>query len=1066
MPITLTLNLPDFLTQKTGRLTQLLLLATTVLVYSVMEMAIANSLFLSHVGADQLPIAFTLIGLCSIPAYALFSQVVDRYSRPNLFQAMLGVAIAMAIGLNGLLALETPWVYYVLLITIFFQWDFHNNILYASLLPDYFTALEYKRHAPFVGMAQAVGTLIGGGLTAWLSLYIKSPDLLLWIPVVQGLAIAQLCCLTRTQSQIDSGAAQTQVGLLDALKTFPTLVKRYPLMLFLASSSFLLVIIYLTAEYLWFSVYAQNFTDEALTGFLGLMRVSVSIIQVVVLYCVTRPLLHWAGVARMNVVYPLTTLLSLIGLAFNINLKSAIGLHLNGDALYKSINIPVHQLNYNAIPREFLGRIRTLSDGFFYAVGLTTVGLLLWVGHTRLTLEQITWVGVGLAILLLLLRIPMGRYYAQGLEGMIRSDTIDLDRLVDIQGQLPPQSSEVLRELIAQGDRYTQVKALELAAAVGSPDQFWEVAQPLMASPDVQVRRALVKLFSSDPAPQTLAACHHLLQATEPVVQAAALEILIATQTAIAPHSLRGLLMQPQPDVQVLAAIAASQPTSHDPTLATDCTQILRAIQTKTTHQTAIRAIAASQNPQLIPILQPILAQGNPEVKQEGLAALATLAPIGDRQLGQLALAHLTHADPLVRQAAVHLLGQLQLPDTLETLGLGLADSDPRVRAQVAEVLARQGDRGLNIAQQSLASPQPETVEAAIAVLGKLGTRRASNLIYEYLLPDLRTIAQTSRWQHQIPQTDPNWRPLAMTLADYHQRLVQRVLYVLSCLGHARTVNAVNQILNTPQSLKGANTKVANAVEVLASLRDRRFVLPLLPILENPFTLPPKANASCAAPQWVNTKGYRLLLDALNIRDRWVKVGALIALASVPTTLANDPDPIVQQAIAALFPTAHHPLPSPSFMNRLLLLKDAALFKNLSLDELMLIDQEMEQEQVLAGETIFTEGSWGYHFYLIAAGHVQLVKDINGQAQELKQLSVGNYFGEVALFDDAPRWNGAIALEDCTLLKLDKGRFLSLMTQRPHIILEICRFLSQRLRETDRYRLQQPQPSTLSDSRP
>ncbi|NEP17097.1 MAG: cyclic nucleotide-binding domain-containing protein, partial [Leptolyngbya sp. SIO4C1] len=59
---------------------------------------------------------------------------------------------------------------------------------------------------------------------------------------------------------------------------------------------------------------------------------------------------------------------------------------------------------------------------------------------------------------------------------------------------------------------------------------------------------------------------------------------------------------------------------------------------------------------------------------------------------------------------------------------------------------------------------------------------------------------------------------------------------------------------------------------------------------------------------------------------------------------------------------------------------------------------------------------------------------------------------EIALFDDAPRWNGAVALTDCTLLRLDKSRFLSLVAQRPHIILEMCRFLSQQLRATDQFR--------------
>ena len=119
----------------------------------------------------------------------------------------------------------------------------------------------------------------------------------------------------------------------------------------------------------------------------------------------------------------------------------------------------------------------------------------------------------------------------------------------------------------------------------------------------------------------------------------------------------------------------------------------------------------------------------------------------------------------------------------------------------------------------------------------------------------------------------------------------------------------------------------------------------------------------------------------------------------------------------------------------------------------------------MAGEIIFTEGDWGAHLYIIADGTVQLVKAIDGAPRELKQLTQGQYFGEVALFDDAPRWDGAIAMEDCTLLKLEKNRFLSLITQRPHIILEICRFLSQRLRETDKHRSEKALALPVESSR-
>ncbi|MEM9164608.1 MAG: cyclic nucleotide-binding domain-containing protein, partial [Cyanobacteria bacterium P01_F01_bin.4] len=394
-------------------MTQLLLLAVTVLVQSVMTIAVANSIFVSQLGADRLPTAFILIGLCSMPAYIGISQVVQRVRSTQLFSGALVVLLALVVVLRLILPLDMTPIYYGLLIVSFFQWDICNNILYPSLLTDYFNTLEYKQYAPFIGIAQAVGILIGGGLVNTLSRWLTTLDLLLCLPIVIAIALLQLTYFDRTQRPLSAQPSET-VGILESLQSFPDLAKRYPLVIFLAASSFLLVMIYISSEFLWFSIYGQQFTQRELTGFLGLMRVVVSVVQICVLYGLTRPLLRWLGVARMNVVFPLTTLAAFVGLGVNGHLPAAIGLQLNGDALYKAINLPVHQLNYNAIPSEFLGRIRALSDGFIYAVGLTCAGVFLLLCEHTLSLPQISWVVCGLVGLFLVVRIPMGGFYAAG----------------------------------------------------------------------------------------------------------------------------------------------------------------------------------------------------------------------------------------------------------------------------------------------------------------------------------------------------------------------------------------------------------------------------------------------------------------------------------------------------------------------------------------------------------------------------------------------------------------------------------------------------------------------------
>ncbi len=1033
------------------RLTQLLLLAVTVLVYSVLGMAIANSLFVSYVGAEHLPIAFTLIGLCSIPAYVLFSQVVDRYSRPQLFRTVLLGSIPAVLVLRLLLTQESPYAYYILLIAIFFQWDFHNNVLYPSLLTDYFTTLEYKRYAPYIGIAQAVGTLLGGGLTALLSHYLRTRDLLLCLPIVFLIGVVQLVYLESSQRRINADAPHSTVGIIDSLRTFPELVRRYPLVPFLASSSFLLVIIYISSEFLWFNIYGAQFSDQALTGFLGLMRIVISLVQVAIIYGVTRPLLKTIGVSQMNPVYPLTTLASLGALLSHFGLPAAIGLHINGDALYKGINLPVHQLNYNAIPREFVGRIRTLSDGLIYAVGLTLAGILLWLGETRLSLTQIAWAIALLTVGLLLVRLPMGYFYTSGLESMIRSDSIELDEFDLYPIQLNSQAEEAVRELLLDSDRYTQIKGLELAARIEQPSQFLpEIEKLILGSKlsaeeavDAQVYEGAIALFIHCPVDEQTHFKEKLQEKNLALpLKTFAIEVLLINQYVPSAEDIQAWQTHEVIEVQVLGVIAQLIATP-------DSAPSWPSTITDSAAHIITRVVAYSHSPRLAPLISDVvLTQTSPNIIRTGLESLRPLTQKGDSVTANIASSKLSHYDSMVRIAALELLRITSCEDQMSAISSCLGDADPRVRQQAAKTLASYGRPGVNVAASSLASPQVHTVNAAITAIGLVRTKYASNLLFEHLTPSYKQLAKTRQWQPQIPTSDPSWEALGIAIADYHTRLIQKVLFILAALGHARTVNAVNRLLATND-----RHELENAIEVLASLSHRRFVRPLMPLLEALVTTKAPTDSSQTpspiTPQWLKTKGYRLLLEALESNDRWVKTGALIALASVPSVLSDDPDPFVQQVVSQLFKAN---LPIKTAMNRLLLLKSVSLFKNLSLDELLLIDESLEQTCVLTDATIFTEGELAAHLYIIAEGTVQLVKEIDGMPRGLRQLSRGDYFGEVALFDDAPLWDSAIAQTDCTLLKLEKNRFLSLITQRPHMILEICRFLSQRLRETDTYR--------------
>jgi len=98
-------------------------------------------------------------------------------------------------------------------------------------------------------------------------------------------------------------------------------------------------------------------------------------------------------------------------------------------------------------------------------------------------------------------------------------------------------------------------------------------------------------------------------------------------------------------------------------------------------------------------------------------------------------------------------------------------------------------------------------------------------------------------------------------------------------------------------------------------------------------------------------------------------------------------------------------------------------------------------------DVIFEEGSFGAEMYVIRSGRVRLFRTSAGEEIEIGILNEGQFFGEMALVDNAARSAGAHALEDNTrLVALDKDKFLFLVSHQPTFALVIMHFLCQKIR--------------------
>jgi len=99
-------------------------------------------------------------------------------------------------------------------------------------------------------------------------------------------------------------------------------------------------------------------------------------------------------------------------------------------------------------------------------------------------------------------------------------------------------------------------------------------------------------------------------------------------------------------------------------------------------------------------------------------------------------------------------------------------------------------------------------------------------------------------------------------------------------------------------------------------------------------------------------------------------------------------------------------------------------------------------------EVIFEEGNYGNEMYIVHSGLVKLVKQSMGREMVIATIQPGEFFGEMALVDNAPRSVSAVAGADQTrLLALDRDKFLFLVSHQPAFALTVMHVLCQRIRE-------------------
>jgi CRP-like cAMP-binding protein len=123
-------------------------------------------------------------------------------------------------------------------------------------------------------------------------------------------------------------------------------------------------------------------------------------------------------------------------------------------------------------------------------------------------------------------------------------------------------------------------------------------------------------------------------------------------------------------------------------------------------------------------------------------------------------------------------------------------------------------------------------------------------------------------------------------------------------------------------------------------------------------------------------------------------------------------------------------------------LRDIPLFAKLSRKQRKLVALRADEVDVQPGTLVCRKGESANELYVIEEGTAKVVRD----DQYLDELGPGDFFGEMGLFDDAPRNANVVALTPMTLMVLDGPALRQLEREQPELASRISATIEHRRR--------------------
>ena len=1047
--------LPDFPEdQRAERLQLLRLILMFFLVVTAVGVLnpVRNALALTGLGERDFYKVY-LVSAAVVLFVPVYNRLSDRFGWRRLVPA-----VAVFFGLNlvvfRLLYSEGSTVLGV----VFYGW---YDLFAAALVTQFFVATQMFLNArtakgayPLVIGGGAVGAMLGGGIAGFLTPVIGTANLLLvgalfilafgvgiwfaWPPEVDG----------RERRDLARGIVRRQT-VTEVRRVFSNSHVRL-----IALSVLLTVLAKQLVDYQFNTLTEQIFlTEDAITSFQGKVTLATQWLPLVSVLAL-RPLLRRWGLGAVVFLLPGLMVATSLGMAALFSIWSVIAVRTTDKTFRYSAERAGREILYVPVPEPIKLKAKTYIDvgiekGAAKALSAGFLALLVEVLH--LTLHQMAWVVLGLAVAWLMVTVSIRREYVRTLGRSIRG------RFASFQGlsALSDASTQRVVQRALRGRDPVQTSfALDLVDQSAGTDArpIADALHDLLDHASADIRRKALLILSKDPQSLDPARVGPHLTDPSPAVREQAVLALAESRVASGGEVrdvVAELLESEQAEVRtaVLTCLTRGELKVEGAEVLND--EYVEAWSDRASHgdrdarvELALAAGAMASHPRARELLEPFLGDPDPVVASAAIrsagmlrepalhpAMVAGLKSAGTRKAARDALADQGHA-------AVATLGRYLLDESVH----------PAIRRHIPSVLARIRDQAAaNLMLHSVVAPETDQLldYRTLKALSQLRARDPT-LVFDREL----VMAGVRREVEAAERYETARRCLRRVGAEGRAaRLLRRALREASSErreGSFRLLGLLyppDEMYRCYLALTGGDRSTrANAVEWLEETVGR-------PLFDELAGLVGEGRPGPAHPE-PDSSLRPLLADG----DPWIVRAALVAAAELDEPWSREAlrdiiDTSSSAELCALAarlvdPPDSHSTVSMDLIEKVFLLQKIDLLQDARSSHLALLASIAEEVDVAGGTVLVRQNETTDALYVVIEGRVDL-ESVDGQRIV---AGAGRAFGTWALIDEAPSLVTATAAEPSRLLRITRGDFYDLLADHSELALGLLQGLARRVR--------------------